>query len=229
MGMVEDSKWTSAKPDPACISKSSLSVLSVAGGGTETGEATHSAAAKAAPGPPQSRELTSTTNEALPSSVLKENWKMKSQLKNFIVTVVATIGLLGLWSCGSTVGKDGASGPAGMPGSIMAEFHIQMDGVIPAKCTTAQAITWTASSRAGATQTKTSPAITASDNRFSKCDASAGGAAICYCAVETSFVSLAPGTWTVQANEVTCSVKVIAGNTTMANLFTGGRPCVASE
>lgn len=151
---------------------------------------------------------------------------MRSQLKNFILTAVVVIGLLGLWSC-----KGGSSTPTPVPphtpGMINGTLNLHLGGTTPLKCT-APAVTWTASSPAGSTQTKTSPATALTDNVMSKCDTYTFEATTytsCSCPVSALFTSLAPGTWTVQASGVNCSVKVNPGQTSTATLYTDGRAC----
>ncbi len=157
---------------------------------------------------------------------------MRSQLKNSILPTMVIVSLVGLCSCGWSVGKGGGSGtPTPVsphtPGSINATLKMNVGGGTSIKCTAPQ-LTWTASSPAGSPQTNTSPAIAASDNVMSQCSTYTFEGTTyteCYCPVSVLFTSLAPGTWTVQAPGTQCSVKVNPGQTTTATLFTGGKPC----
>lgn len=154
---------------------------------------------------------------------------MRVQMKNSILTLMAVVGLMGLGSC--NWGGGGKTTPSG-PGVINATLKMHLGGSTPTKCT-APTVSWTASSPAGSTQTKTSKAIVDADNEMSKCETyrpieASSDVTSCYCSVSVSFTSLAPGTWTVQAGGTTgpsCSVKVNPGATSVATLYTDGRAC----
>src|SRR5450759_303731 len=118
---------------------------------------------------------------------------MRSQLKNSILTLVPIIGLIGLWSCGpgptTGPGPTPTPVPPNTPGSINGTLNMKVSGGTSITCT-GPAVTWTASSPSGSPQTKTSPAITTSDNVQSQCSTvniEGTTSTSCYCPVQVSF------------------------------------------
>ena len=152
---------------------------------------------------------------------------MRSQLKTCSPILFAAIAIICVTACGDwyTNSNRGGSTPTG-PGTINATLMWHVGGGTPIACTT-QPITWTASSTAGSTQTKTSNA----GSSTSQCEEYVpfeGSTKVtsCGCPVQISFTGLAPGTWIIQAGTVaTCSVQVGAGQTRTATLYNDGRQC----
>lgn len=145
---------------------------------------------------------------------------MKAQVSKLCLSLAALLAGTTLWpGCGPATNP-----PIATTGSVNATLKMYVGGSTQGPCT-APAISWTASSTAGSTQTKTSPAV---DNGTSQCETittEGGQQTICYCPVSISFTGLAPGSWTIQAGNYGCSVTVTAGNTSTVTIFTDGRAC----
>jgi hypothetical protein len=133
-----------------------------------------------------------------------------------------------LWSCGGKTSQgDTNSGGTG-PGSLNATLMVHVGGNEPIACTVSQSINWTASSPAGATQSKTSNPVTSATSQCDELSSIESNVKVisCSCPVQVSFTSLAPGNWTVQAGSVgSCTAKVNPGGTSTVTMFTDGRAC----
>ena len=155
---------------------------------------------------------------------------MRPQLKNSLLTLTAVIVLAGLLSGAGCRDWGTVSPGPNTPGSINGTLNLHVGGTTSTNCT-APAVTWAASSPAGSQQTKTSPAIAQTDNVSSVCETynfEGTEYTSCSCPVKQSFSSLAPGTWTIQADGVSCSVKVNPGQTSQVTLYTDGRSCATA-
>ena len=155
---------------------------------------------------------------------------MNLQHKNNFRTLAAMIGLAFLLSaalCSPGNNSTPITPNPNAPGGINGKLNLHLGGNAPTLCT-APEVTWTVSSTAGSPQSKKSPAITLNDNVTSQCETGqieGTNYTICSCPVSTYFTSLAPGTWTIQAGSVTCSVKVKPSITSVVNLYDDGRSC----
>jgi K+-transporting ATPase A subunit len=150
------------------------------------------------------------------------NW----QIRCVSLALLASIFAIGLWSCGPVNYTHDSNGPSG----IFATLYQSGSGVITEVPCHSAAITWTASSTTGSTQTYTSPEIPLTDNStLLRCDKyqqiEGQEVTSCGCPRKAVFTSLAPGTWNLSVLNVSCSVDVKGGTNYTVEMYTDGRAC----